>query len=152
MPSYKTLILIAGTAALALAASFLTYFTQFHGAFASESSSWGEFGSYVGGVSAPLLAFASLIALLYTIHIQGAELRRSAQAAVRTAELQRLAGLLALHDHYQKHLANQGEIAKTLQGLSGQSQAFSRIADLDTKIREVTLAIEEFHRLCTKGN
>lgn len=43
----------------------------------NEISTWGTFGDFIGGTLNPILAFLSLIALLYTIKIQSKELALS---------------------------------------------------------------------------
>lgn len=145
------LFVIAAIAVVAVVAALLPYVLHFYGPLSNKPDDWAAFGSYVGGVTAPVLAFASLVAVLYTVHAQWAEHRRSTHVTLRAAELQRLAGLITLHDHYQKHLLHQGDLAKQLSGTSGQSLAYDRIAELDQKLREVSAAIECFHATCLKS-
>lgn len=56
--------------------------------FSSESGAWGEVGDFFGGVLNPIFAFASFIALLYTIRIQSRELKLTTEELKRTATAQ----------------------------------------------------------------
>lgn len=62
------------------------YVINFHGSFGSEQATWGTFGDYVGGVLNPIFAFASLIAILYSMHLQSEELENSSNELQRSAE------------------------------------------------------------------
>lgn len=56
--------------------SFLLNFSRARGYSISDSmEQWGQMGDFFGGMLNPILAFASFIALLYTIQIQTEELR-----------------------------------------------------------------------------
>ena len=148
MQPVTRLFTIATVAALSVAAALAPYFIRFSGPPSSEQKDWADFGAYVGGVTAPVLAFASLIAVLYTVHSQWIELRRSSIASARTAELQRLSGLLALRDHYRQQFQHQAELLKLLAGMTGGKLAEERIAELDARLREVSTEIEYFHAAC----
>ena len=141
MQPVTRLFTIATVAALSVAAALAPYFIRFSGPPSSEQKDWADFGAYVGGVTAPVLAFASLIAVLYTVHSQWI-------ASARTAELQRLSGLLALRDHYRQQFQHQAELLKLLAGMTGGKLAEERIAELDARLREVSTEIEYFHAAC----
>lgn len=72
------------------------YLWKFNGlAFGDTADVWGQMGDYFGGMLNPIFAFASFLALLYTIRIQSEELRmtreelsKSASAAIKSAELE----------------------------------------------------------------
>jgi ABC-type multidrug transport system fused ATPase/permease subunit len=73
--------------------AFLEKFSKYK--FADTVSEWGAVGDYFGGMLNPVLAFASFMALLYTIKLQSTEMSqtreemaRSASAAERTALLE----------------------------------------------------------------
>jgi uncharacterized membrane protein len=54
---------------------------------------WGQMGDFFGGMLNPILAFASFIALLYTIRIQSAELRLTREEFAKSVKAQeRMAG------------------------------------------------------------
>jgi uncharacterized membrane protein len=50
---------------------------------------WGQVGDYFGGMLNPILAFASFIALLYTIRIQSEELRLTREEFAKSVEAQK---------------------------------------------------------------
>jgi len=63
--------------------------------FSGSPEQWGQMGDFFGGLLNPVLAFASFMALLYTIRIQSEELRmtreelsKSASAAQETTRLE----------------------------------------------------------------
>ncbi len=59
----------------------------------SEPEQWGQMGDFFGGMLNPILAFASFIALLYTIRIQSEELRLTRDEFKKSiAAQQRMAG------------------------------------------------------------
>jgi uncharacterized membrane protein len=63
--------IIAGLIAFPL----LVYFLNFNGqALSADAAHWGQMGDFFGGMLNPILAFASFIALLYTIRIQSKEM------------------------------------------------------------------------------
>lgn len=58
----KVLLIIAGASSLTL---IVLYFTVFHAGFSTDSSDWGNFGSYVGGIISPILSFATIVFLIF---------------------------------------------------------------------------------------
>lgn len=54
----------------------------------SEPAEWGQMGDFFGGMLNPILAFASFMALLYTIRIQSEELRLTKDEIKRSADAQ----------------------------------------------------------------
>lgn len=72
--------LAALLAAMCYAVVGALYFNQFNGGFSTKTSTWGEFGDFVGGTLNPLLGTLSLLALLGTLLIQSKELSDSTQA------------------------------------------------------------------------
>ncbi|WP_128003693.1 hypothetical protein [Piscinibacter defluvii] len=57
-------------AAACLAPVLLWFHVFWEPSFSRESSTWSNFGSYIGGVLSPLLAFAAFVGLLITINQQ----------------------------------------------------------------------------------
>lgn len=54
-----------------------------------EPEQWGQMGDFFGGMLNPILAFASFIALLYTIRIQSEELRLTREEFKNSVDAQR---------------------------------------------------------------
>jgi uncharacterized membrane protein len=67
-----------------IGATFTTYFYQFSGPLSGSQEVWGWFGDFMGGTLNPILAFLSLIALLFTIRIQSNELKAARQELALT--------------------------------------------------------------------
>lgn len=55
------------------------YFSSFNGDLSFDQAVWGTFGDFMGGTLNPILSFLSLLAILYTIHIQNKELQLTRQ-------------------------------------------------------------------------
>lgn len=88
-----------------------------------------------------------LIAMLSVIYA-----RRSVNQARHANDIGRLNALLALRTHYLELMARQAELAKELQGTSGENKANNAYADLDTELREVNQTIRRYHRTVTKAD
>ncbi len=67
----------------------------------TEAGTWGTFGDYIGGLLNPIFAFASFMALLYTIKLQSEELKATREELARSAKAQ---------EHSEKALAEQSQI------------------------------------------
>lgn len=67
-------------AALALVLVLGVYFSKFDGQLSNDQGIWGTFGDFVGGTLNPILAFASLCAILLTMKMQSDELKTSTDA------------------------------------------------------------------------
>lgn len=67
-------------AAMALLLVLGVYFSKFDGSLSSDQNVWGTFGDFVGGTLNPILAFASLCAILLTMKMQSDELKTSTDA------------------------------------------------------------------------
>jgi len=63
---------------MALAVLFV-YFIHFRGPLSDQHSVWGTFGDYVGGLLNPAFGFLALVGLLFTIILQGENLRVTAE-------------------------------------------------------------------------
>lgn len=64
------IISIIGLAALVLPSLFFYCYVGMDASFSNQGADWSEFGSYFGGLGGPLLAFLSVILLVYTIQQQ----------------------------------------------------------------------------------
>jgi hypothetical protein len=47
---------------------FMLYFLVFNSGFSNDNNSWGNFGSYIGGLISSVFSFASLLAVLYSFN------------------------------------------------------------------------------------
>ncbi|MDP3586851.1 MAG: putative phage abortive infection protein [Sulfuricurvum sp.] len=54
--------------------TLLVYFSTFPGTIPEDRGNWGVFGDFMGGTLNPILAFLSLLAIIFTIKIQTEEL------------------------------------------------------------------------------
>lgn len=72
----------------------ISYVANFYSNPVSASAAeWGQMGDFFGGMLNPILAFASFIALLYTIRIQSEELRLTREEFKKSTDAQqRMAG------------------------------------------------------------
>lgn len=85
----KVVPLATALAMLFFAMACYLYFDQFAGDFSSNSSDWGDFGSYIGGTVGALFASLSFLALLYTVFLQREELTTAIKALEDGAKSQR---------------------------------------------------------------
>lgn len=151
--SLKWLVTVAIIGALAAVGVLVAYILQFgSGGVSGDPRHWGMFGDYLGGVLGGALAFLSLLALLFTIYIQSAELsatreelHASSTAQAESAKYSRLEASLRLREHYIQLMAQKGELLKGLQGMEGGTRAESSLAELDSKLREINEVIYSFH-------
>lgn len=74
----RAIILFTALGLLALALTIAAYplLGHFGFPFATNSSEWANFGTYLGGVAGPLLSFLALIAVAWTVRLQYDLLRR----------------------------------------------------------------------------
>jgi hypothetical protein len=112
-------------AVLALGLLVVSAFTLnfWHEPVASQSSRWGEFGDYVGGVLNPAVALAALALLARSIRLQRTELgdtrrvlNEQAKSAATTAKLAALSSLInsinaeiSIHRDHLRFLVHQLE-------------------------------------------
>jgi hypothetical protein len=85
----NTIYIVSSLAVIIVAIAFGLYFYQFWGDLSSNSSDWGDFGSYLGGVIGAIFASFSFLVLLYTIILQREELTAAIAALKDGAESQR---------------------------------------------------------------
>ncbi len=86
------LLWVLGVSALALVGMFVAVFIiYFSGPSASSQhlQYFGQVGDFFGGMLNPILAFASFIALLYTIRLQSEELKLTREELAKSVEAQR---------------------------------------------------------------
>lgn len=75
---YDALDVVFGVACLLVVIVFLTYIVNFwNRPIATDASSWGAFGDYIGGVINPILGFFSFMALLITLDLQRKQLNKT---------------------------------------------------------------------------
>lgn len=74
MPFKRGLIWITIIASLSLCIVICVYFIKFTGVLSSNQTDWGTFGDFIGGTLNPIFSFLSLLAILFTIHLQVQEL------------------------------------------------------------------------------
>jgi len=93
--------------------SFLLYFTG-PNADSHHLQYFGQVDDFFGGMLNPVLAFASFIALLYTIRIQSEELRLSTEELKKSASAAEKSALLEERNVEQQktNIERQFEIAK----------------------------------------
>jgi uncharacterized membrane protein len=73
-----------------VASVLCVYLWKFNGlTFGDTPDVWGQMGDYFGGMLNPIFAFASFIALLYTIRIQSEELKLTRDELGKAAEAQK---------------------------------------------------------------
>lgn len=71
--------------------------------------------------------------------------RWSVKEAKKANDIGRLNALLAIRAHYLELMAQKGRIAEQLKGMKGAEKAYEAYAGLDSKLREVNKAIDEYH-------
>ncbi|MEZ9298444.1 hypothetical protein AB4393_18525 [Vibrio splendidus] len=70
----KAIIYVSVTfAVVAMVCVLAVYFYMFNGNLSANSSDWANFGSYVGGLTTPVLSFCALVALLASLRVQQIE-------------------------------------------------------------------------------
>lgn len=104
-------------------AAFLLYFTSPNSSSA-HLQYFGQVGDFFGGMLNPILAFASFIALLYTIRIQSEELRLTKNELKRSADA---------HEKTEKNLREQIEVAKKQAEVGYYHEIFR---DIDHKLSQ----------------
>jgi uncharacterized membrane protein len=117
------------------------YLWKFNGlTFGNTADVWGQMGDYFGGMLNPIFAFASFIALLYTIQIQSEELRltrkelnRAASAATESANLEK------------QNIQLQSELAKRQESFELYKQNRARLAYYLEQINEKLNIIPNQH-------
>ena len=77
-----------GAIVYSIIAIFLSFF-GFRLPVSNTMAEWGQMGDFFGGMLNPILAFASFIALLYTIRIQSEELRLTTKELANNVDVQK---------------------------------------------------------------
>ncbi len=135
--------------------SLCAYLSKFNGKLSNEHEVWAQFADYLSGTIGVVLTFVSFIALLYTIYIQSKELsetrqemKLSRQAQERAVDFTRIEALLSLKAHYLDTINKEYEKAEWWGKDRDDSFILAvrnAIADYDTKLREVTRELNEYH-------
>lgn len=71
--------------------------------------------------------------------------RRAVHEAQESNRLSRLNALLALRTHYLELVDDNGRLAQALHGMVGGQMAEGAVANLNTKVRDVTREIDKYH-------
>lgn len=79
----KIVISLASTYAFII---FAIYFWKFNSGLPDDTSTWGQFGDFIGGTINPFFGLLSLLALLWTLIIQSKELSQSTSALKEQSE------------------------------------------------------------------
>lgn len=93
--------------------------------FSDKADDWGAFGDYIGGALSPILAFASFMALLYTIRLQSEELKATREELARSAKAQ---------ENSEKALAEQSQIFHQQQF---ESTFFTLLNEINVLVKDV---------------
>lgn len=84
----KVIIYVSVTLAVVAMISVLAmYFYIFNGGLSSNSTDWANFGSYVGGLTTPVLSFCALVALLASLRIQQIEFNSLSESQATQLEV-----------------------------------------------------------------
>lgn len=114
------IVFVVGIALLlAVGGAFYVYVVLAHSR-SCNATDWANFGAYFGGVAGTLLAFISILLLVYTIHLQGKQLA-DAQHAMLKRDL--LAHVTKADDEIGNWLSRQ----MALPSLSGATVEFGDV-------------------------
>jgi len=92
LPRIRTVVLSAVAFVALVAGAYVINFAVVHPSRVStDSVEWGQLGDYIGGILNPLFAFLAFAGVLYTVHLQSAQL----QLARRQSELDELQHLIS---------------------------------------------------------
>jgi len=85
----RSLKLVTGTMALAMAGYFLWFFAYHSQPLSPNTSAWGEFGDFIGGLLNPLVAYSAFYWLTRSVLLQKEELletRKALEESARSAK------------------------------------------------------------------
>lgn len=152
MSASKILLIFALVGFGALASIFVFYISVFGISVSHCHNTWAEFGSFFGGAAGPIFGLLSLLALLYTIHIQLVELRRSSKAQEEAANYSRLNALVVLCNHYREEIPKMEECANKLAGLPDGISSGRECIQTRKLLHEVEREIEKYHSALMNKN
>lgn len=95
-----------------------------------DKGDWGTFGDYMGGVLNPIFAFASFMALLYTIKLQLEELQATREELKRSADAQETQLKIIKEQQFDPLVLN---LLKTIQDTS----EILKIIDADENLKDI---------------
>lgn len=138
--------MIVGFVLASLGGVVVLYVVNFgHLGLSQDTDDWGSFGDYVGGVLNPIVAFAALAVLAYSVSIQRRELheaRKTMRAQADHAEdMVYLSALVAVIEYHERTMQ---VLQDELRGLPAQGTALQntlvqdRKAQLQTEIQTAT--------------
>lgn len=159
----KASIIIFAIAAIAIMIAIFSYFSVFNGEVSKSQEVWGLFGDFFGGTLNPLLAFLSLVAILYTLLIQARELSHSTKALQDQSEhLQTQAfestffSLVAMHNENIRTLDLEDSEEQRVRGravfrvlygrLKDAYEADKRIINTSDEIKIIRSAYKRFYK------
>ncbi|MNB94615.1 hypothetical protein D3C75_417710 [compost metagenome] len=90
------LVLIILALSLACITPITLYFFIFHNGLSNSSQDWGAFGSYVGGIYAPLAAIISVFVLVRTLQVMESSHQESSQHQFKEKQLENIRWLTDL--------------------------------------------------------
>lgn len=110
---------------------FSAYFLFFDGGLAADQNKWGVFGDYVGGTLNPILAFLSLIALLFTISIQSKELKISNETLRETkSELEQSRKIAERQSEFYRNESDKSDVIKAIDSVHAEiKELFTKQVD-----------------------
>lgn len=107
-PSGPTWVVVFVALTVALVAGAYVYRFGAHG-LSAQTSTWGEFGDYIGGVLNPIVALAALGLLAYSVTIQKRELRAAHRAlasqAAHAEDMVWLSANVAVVEYIERRMA-----------------------------------------------
>lgn len=121
----KTAVIVA-FAFIVIVVVFAIYFNNFDGSLSNKSEDFGTFGDFVGGTLNPIFAFASFLALLYTIIVQLAQLKQNQEELQMTREELKLTRIES---------ATQSKTFENSNHLQIFSHQFERLNKLEESVR-----------------
>ena len=114
------------------------YFMKFGSFGPGDQATWGQFGDYMGGTLNPLLAFLSLIALLFTVSLQTRQVQMTAEQ-LQNSKLE----LEATRKQLDASLQEQRVAGKAMRRQAEYSAAGARLAGLRASLEIVNDEIAE---------
>jgi uncharacterized membrane protein len=132
-------VLVAAISVLLAVAAYYVHFAVFlHEGFSSDPTTWGDFGSYVGGVLGPILSFISLLFIIKSLRLQNEAneaLRNGAKDNERSDQLKSFSALFFNMIDSQKSLLDKFKIVFSENGVSITRRGVDAIMKIEDEIR-----------------
>jgi len=123
---------------LAVAAYYARFAVFLSQGFSSDPTTWGDFGSYVGGVLGPILSFISLIFIIKSLRLQNEAneaLRKQAQESERSDQLKSFSVLFFNMIDSQKSLLEKFKILFFENGVGITRRGVDAIVKIEDEIK-----------------